>query len=48
MFPKREHITLDSEDIARLTQILVDYGIEPLKGRNDHAVFRFGSVLFAD
>ena len=30
--PKREHITLDSEDIARLTQILVDYGIEPLKG----------------
>ena len=44
--PKREHITLDSEDIARLTQILVDYGIEPLKGRNDHAVFRFGSCTF--
>ena len=42
--PKREHITLDSEDIARLTQILVDYGIEPLKGRNDHAVF--GSALY--
>lgn len=30
--PKREHVKLESEDVQRLTQILVDYGIQPLKG----------------
>ena len=43
--PKREHITLDSEDIARLTQILVDYGIEPLEG-GAMTTPSFGSALY--
>ena len=30
--PKREHITLDSDDVTRLSQILVSYGVEPLRG----------------
>jgi hypothetical protein len=30
--PKREHVVLKSEHVARLTQILVSYGVQPLKG----------------
>jgi hypothetical protein len=30
--PKREHIKLEREDIQRIKQICVDYGIEPLRG----------------
>lgn len=30
--PKREHITLDGDDVTRLSQILVSYGVEPLRG----------------
>lgn len=30
--PKREHITLDSDDVTRLSQILVSYGVAPLRG----------------